>query len=250
MRFVLPTAAAVLVMSARAAHATEGIDSCADAAERGQILRDQHELLAARSLFVSCAQRECPAVVRASCTEWLTSIDRRIPSIVVSAKAASGRDIAAVRVFVDGRPQPDSITVTAMPLDPGNHVVRCEAEGFVPQEASIVLREGESTRIVDIELAPKDAPRAIRPPERRGTFSPAVYALGGVSVLAFGTFAFFAATGMSDYRRLERDCSPRCGDAELDALRTRFVAADVGLVVGVLALGATATVALLTRARD
>lgn len=230
------------------ARAADRVTECADAAERGQVQRDEQKLLEARSSFVACAQLDCPNVVRESCLEWLLDVERRTPSIVVSAKTAEGRDVAALRVLVDGVARPASIAFTALPLDPGVHTVRYEADGYASREEQVVLREGEARRIVATTLEsvrPIDA--AHRAKDR--SISPYAYGLGGLSIAALGTFAVLAATGYAERGRLE-GCSPRCDPSEVSALKTRFLVADVALVLGLVSLGGAFTVYFFSGAPD
>jgi hypothetical protein len=224
------------------ARAEEG-PTCADHAERAQELRDAAKLVEARELFVACAQKECPKTVRDSCAEWLADVERRVPRVVVNARDANGRDVANVRATIDGVALPASIGVTAVRVDPGPHVMRYEAEGFPPVDDRVVLREGEGVRVLAVTFHAEDkettrGATGVKP-------TTLTWVLGGVAVVSLGVFAGFGIKGVSDYRRLERDCSPRCSQAELDGVRDTFVVADVGLFVGLLAAGgATATLLL------
>jgi hypothetical protein len=49
-------------------------------------------------------------------------------------------------------------------------------------------------------------------------------------------FAAFGLVGSSQRSRLERDCSPRCTDAAVEALHRNLLIADVSLGVGLVAL--------------
>jgi hypothetical protein len=234
--------AALVLASTREAHADERVGVCADAAERGQELRDAHKLVEARPQFVICAQRECPNVVRVSCTEWLAELDRRTPSVVADVKDDEGHDIAGVTVSLDGAPLRDGITSSAVAVNPGSHVMRYAAPGYEPVEESVVLHEGEPLRTLKATLrrsgAPvgKDKPVPGEPAARPFPIMPVV--LGGASLIALSIFAYSGLTGMSDYRRLEKDCGPRCSTSQIDGVRSKFLVADVALVVGIVTGGA------------
>ena len=62
--------------------------------------------------------------------------------------------------------------------------------------------------------------------------------LGAAGVAGIAVFATFALLGKSDQRHLEATCSPSCNPADVDALRTKFLIADVALAAGVVSLGA------------
>ncbi len=249
-----------LLSLSTAAHAAGRAAECAEQAERGQVLRDELRLVDARALLVACAQRECPGVVRASCTEWLTDVDRRIPSIVVNSKDGDGHDVTGGRLLLDGAIVAESNEARAIRVDPGPHALRYEATGFDPASEQLVLREGEGVRVVTLHLVrPAPAARDPAPPPTTSpapllsppplasekkpagrAISPAVYALGGVSLAALGAFAYLGLTGASEYRDLDRQCAPHCADAQISAVRTRFLVADIALVVSLLSAGGAA----------
>lgn len=66
-------------------------------------------------------------------------------------------------------------------------------------------------------------------------------ALGALGVAGLGVFGVVAATGEARYARLET-CRPHCAHDDVQALRATYVAGDIGLAVGLVALGAAALV--------
>jgi hypothetical protein len=64
----------------------------------------------------------------------------------------------------------------------------------------------------------------------------AAYVLGGVGVVALGSFAAFALSGKSAESAMD-GCKPACTQAQADKMRLRYLLADVSLGVGVAALG-------------
>ncbi len=240
------------MLLAAPAWADQRATTCADAAEHAQELRDAHQLVEARRELVVCAQRDCPNVVRSACLEWLEQLDRRTPSLVVGVKDELGRDIAGVTVTLDGLPLAATVTSTAVAVNPGAHVVRYAAPGFDPLEEPVVLREGEPLRVLSATLhrsgAAEGPPPIAAPAATRGVpVLPIV--LGGVSVVALSIFAYEGLSGAADYRRLDRDCGPRCSSSQIDGVRSTFLVADVALVVGVLTAGAALGTWLFDRPR-
>jgi len=248
----LLVAAAGIVLAAPA-QADERATTCADAAERGQELRDAHRLVEARRELVVCAQRDCPNVVRTPCLEWLEQLDRRMPSLVVGVKDEQGHDIAGATVMLDGAPLAATVTSTAVAVNPGSHVVRYAAPGFDPLEEPVVLREGEPLRVLAATLHRSGAPEG--PPPTARTPAPArgipvlPIVLGGVSVVALSIFAYEGLSGAADYRQLERECGSRCSSSQIDGVRSTFLVADVALVIGVLSGGAALGTWLFDRPR-
>ena len=253
-------ASALVAWTAADAHADPRVAACADAAERGQELRAAQKLVEARQSFVACAQRDCPAAVRESCTEWLGELDRRAPALVVRARDDSGRDVRDVVVTLDGERLPASVTSVAFAANPGVHVLRCEAPGHEPASEEVVLREGEPLRVVSVTMHSASASASsggsagagagagvIGPPAPERPFPVVPVSLGAVSLVAFGVFGIVGATAASDYRALDRECAPDCTSDRVDSVRTRFLVAAVALVVGIASGVAAAAVWLFDR---
>lgn len=241
---LLRISAAILALSATAAAAPppELVESCLTAYGSAQKSRAAKRFLEARDQLLLCARPECPELARKDCSEWLADIQKDLPSIVIVATDAQGQDLTDVSVFVDGATVPQQISGEAIQLDPGPHTVRFERAGSAPVEQKILLRVGERNRALRVTFAPlaasrptpKPAPKT--EPESAASIPTATLVLGGVGLVALGSFAFFGATGESKRSDLE-SCKPDCDSDDVSAVRTRYIVADVSLVVGVLALG-------------
>ncbi len=233
---------AIFATTPRLAHADGRANACADAAERGQELRETHRLVEARPEFVACAQRECPNVIRESCTEWLTELERRTPSIVIAAKDAQHNDVPGLQISMDGAPLPITVKTLALPVNPGSHVLRYVASGYDVVEDAVTLREGEPVRLLTVTMRKSNL---VESRERRFPVLPVV--LGATSVIALSIFGYSAIRGASDYRRLERECSPRCEASEMDSVRSTFLVADIALLAGLVTGGAALSLWLFHR---
>ena len=108
----------------------DDVDVCASASEKGQELRDQAKLTAARELFVTCAAARCPAIVQKDCATWLAAVDEALPSVAIHARDGAGRDLTEVRVTVDGSTLIEKLDGRARSLDPGAHTFVFEAAGL------------------------------------------------------------------------------------------------------------------------
>src|SRR5205807_1214100 len=115
---------ACLLLAPSGARAADVKAACVAASTEGQSLRDAGKLKAARDQFVSCARDQCPTVVRRYCADWLTDVERRLPSIVLRAQTSDGRDVTDARVMLDGQPLAEGLGGTAITVDPGAHDVR------------------------------------------------------------------------------------------------------------------------------
>jgi hypothetical protein len=229
---------------APAARADERFE-CASAAERAQTLRDAAKLRAASSELVTCARASCPTVVREDCAKWLAEVQGQMPSILVRARDARGRDVAGVRVLVDGTPLVARLEGVAVGIDPGPHRLRFEAAAGAVEEVDLVINETEKRRVVGVAFrvplevdgtAPSIGPEPA-PPSERSTVP--LYVVGGIGVAALVSFAFFEVGGQSHYAHLRDTCAPThsCDPADRDAAHAELVAGVVSLATAAVAAG-------------
>jgi hypothetical protein len=223
--------------------------TCAAAYADGQRLYRRQALRAARGQLLLCARDPCPKILQPDCGQWLDTVERELPSIVLVARHADGRDESALRVFVDEQLVAERLEGRAIELDPGVHSLRFEAADRPSWSMSVIANAGEKGRILVIPLdsgaalvAPSatDAHEAVGGPRRQSgpTRWPA-WVLGGVGVAAAGSFAYFGLSGVSARDDLAR-CRGSCAPSAVDAVRARFIGADVSLGVSVVALGLAA----------
>jgi hypothetical protein len=173
MRSVLPsTVAAVLasVLCAGFAHGQQPVpltkQQCIDADADAQSLRMAGQLREARERLSTCASAECPQMVRDDCNQRMDEVQRATPTIVFSAKDASGQDVVDVKVTVDGQPFADRLDGTALAANPGPHKYVFHFATGADVERSLVLREGEKDRRETIVAAPAAATAVpVVPPE-------------------------------------------------------------------------------------
>ena len=151
-----------LVASTSAAYADTG--SCIAASEKGQQLRDQQKLLAAREELIACSREECPKPVKKDCTELLEDVVRRIPSIVLRVKDPKGEDVIDASVAIDGKTVASHLDGRPITLDPGAHDVRIEGQGRSSVATRILAVQGEHERLMTLELG---APTGLEPPAER-----------------------------------------------------------------------------------
>jgi hypothetical protein len=186
--------------------------------------------------------------------------------------------VSNFRVLVDGESVPRDVDAP-LPFDPGPHLVRIEAEGFAPLEQNVVLRPKEQGRVLESTLLsvrrepaaaepPSDPPRTLPPrsdaapivgplAERKQENSPlsdpppvesssaratGMYLAGGVGLLALGGAAYLGLQGTREADHMRATCAPDCAKGDVDAARTKLVAANVSLGVGI---GAVAVAGIL-----
>jgi hypothetical protein len=253
-RSAVVVASCLLLLTPARARADD-VESCVNAASQGQAARRSMTLLDARDHFIACARDACPKVIRSDCAKWLEDLETRIPTVSVRVTTDDGRDIAA-NVSVDGRPAQGQSAGQSMQVDPGSHTFRAVAKDLEAAEQIVILAEGEKARVVTMVLRSKPPP-ATSPPRPRqpdeGTPrgpSPIVYGVGGLGIVALGSFAFFGLSGRADANELRDGCgrTSSCRQDDVDAAATKYLVADVSLAIGVVALG-VATVLWLTTSR-
>src|SRR5262245_25347194 len=96
--FVVAAALVAVVCSRASAAPRVDKRTCLATNESAQRLRKDGKLRGAREQLVVCARTECPLVVRQDCAQWLNEVGAAIPSVVVAARDASGKETLAVKV--------------------------------------------------------------------------------------------------------------------------------------------------------
>lgn len=218
--------------SATRAHA-DPVEECANAASRGQTLRDGGQLLEARSAFGKCVETSCPAALRKDCSEWFTDVEQRTPSVVVRIVGLDGKDALDATATLDGTPV--TLDGRAIPVNPGRHTVVAERPRGLRAQTTIMLSEAEKSRVATLVL---DAPPA---DGARRTASYVLLGVGGAALVTAGIVGF---VGLRQWVDLESECRPRCSGDDVSSARAKFVVADVALGVSLLALGAGAVLLL------
>jgi hypothetical protein len=236
------------VCDVRDARADDKTD-CADAHASGQRQQRDGHFREARRLYELCSRAVCPAVLTNECTGFLAKLADDMPSIVVAARDRSGKETLDVRIAIDGETIAHRITGLALPLDPGEHVLRFyELEGAVVEQ-TIVLHVGESNRQILVDFSNKPAETTVAPlPPPRRSLGP-VYVLGGAGALALGAFAVSGIAALVEAHDLESTCAPSCGArmSGIQAMRAEGVVSDVSLAGAVVLLGTATTMYLIRR---
>jgi hypothetical protein len=231
-------------------------EACVAAHADGQTLRNESRLLAAKERFLSCAQAECPAVLQSECATMLAEVEAALPSLVVTARDASGKDVREVQVTLDGRSLGRTLDGKPIAVDPGPHRLRAERPGKPAVEQEIVVAQGEKLRRVVLELerggaappAPAPKPRLEEP----GGVSPLVwigFGIGGAGLIVGG---ITGAVTLAKSSTLKDQCpGDVCGEEQRDAYdeavalsRVSTVAlaiAGAGIVTGIVGIFVSGT---------
>jgi hypothetical protein len=216
---------------------------CLSAPVEGQKMRKAEKLLDARERFLACAQKGCPAEVVDDCARWASEVEAALPSIVVAARDASGRDVTDARASVDGRPFAP-LGERPVRLDPGTHTVLVSSADGKEIRREFSLHEGEKGReIVAVFGVPLDATGAplVAPPLTVAPSRPVplvVWVVGGVAAASAVTFVTAGALGLGS--RASNHCDLACTPSAYDDVETKYHVADVSLGISLAALGVTA----------
>ncbi|WP_437581526.1 hypothetical protein [Sorangium sp. So ce887] len=163
LALALAVAAALALTGARA-RAEPHKRACAAAYERAQGLRRDGKLLAAREALIACSQPTCPAAAVADCGPWLAEVEKSLPTVVIAARDAHGRERLDVRVLVDGRLLAAALDGKALPVDPGPHTFRYQPAWGPAVEERVLIREGEKNRALTVALGASSAGAPASPP--------------------------------------------------------------------------------------
>jgi hypothetical protein len=253
---VVRVATAALCLTEANAAFAEAPRACVEAVERGQSLRDKVKLIEAKAAFLACASSSCPEIIQRDCAQWVAELEPRIPTVILTASDASGRELVYARVTVDGEPFVDRLDGIARAINPGIHTLRIEPKDGVPLEQLVVIREAEKYQNPHFMLSPSPVAKPAPAPSTGAseaahvhdavgpssvTAAPSAWRTGAVAsisvaAVAAASFTGFAIAGTVDVNNLRSSCSPHCPPSSVDAAGHYLQAADVSLAVGVAAL--------------
>jgi hypothetical protein len=251
--------------------------SCVQSSEQGREHVLAGRLRKARAAFLECAQSRCGALRSQQCRSELQKLDADTPTVIPVVTDGNGIPQTEVSVSMDGELLTTQIDGRSVEVDPGMHEFSFStAHGEVHTEKVLIL-EGQRNRVLTVQLVKAAAPSApapapVRPPPSEATplasgsasasasneslatkqkladeplpgsdvsrASPVLaYVVGGVGLAAVGSSLLLAHWGHEDNLLLDR-CAPNCSQESVDHVRHLYIAADITLGAGVLALGA------------
>ena len=258
--FVLAAAIATPALAQGQEPAPDAKAECAAAYEQSQEKRKAGDLLGARRELAVCVRDVCPEFVRNECAGWSEEVEKSTPTVVLAARRGD-EDLTGVRVLLDGELFASELTGVALAVNPGVRVFSFERAGEPAVERKVLVRVGEKNRRVSVSFASPEsaaplASAAEAPATRvesadeakkRGQKRTIAYVLAGTSAAALGSFVVFGASGKSAENDLRDSCSPDCPQGDVDAVRTKYIVADISLAVSAVSLGAAAWFFLTSR---
>jgi hypothetical protein len=222
-----------------------------------QALLGQHKLIEASKILHAVVDGAPPKGAPAkkavdAAKKTLADVEGRIPWIQVTV---AGPAPGNAKTLVDGQ---ETDATSEVPIDPGEHVVAAEADGFERIERKVTIEEGGHQKL-NISLtreagsaSPAAATHEDQPTSGGGTAVPAVIAFGvgavGLGIGAvFGVMAFNekskAADSRDEYQRTgSKDAQLRFQNA-LSTSKTNGTVSTVGFIAG--GVGVAAGVVLL-----
>jgi hypothetical protein len=229
-------------------------DDCAASYERAQEHRTEGRLRSARAELLVCTQSTCATFIKNDCRRWLEEVDTAMPTVVFVARV-NGKDSDQVRVSENNEPLALRLDGRSMALDPGKHTFTFEAPGAVPVTVQAMIGEGQKNRTIEVDLRGPSEPvrpktAVVMPEEDPWPEHPTGEAterswltrfklpliMAGVGAAGFAAFAAFGKSGLDQERRLKTACAPACDGADVQAVRDRYLLADIGLGIGVASL--------------
>ena len=151
---------------------------------------------------------------------------------------------------------------SALPVDPGEHVLEARAPGYRPWHKTLSIPEGPAETEVVVPVLergsdPSDASDTTNPtaPSDAGDGQRlAGWIVGGVGVVGFAFMAGFGARAASQASSADDECEGRfCSQAGLDghaAARTSATVTTVGFVLGLVGVGTGVTLLLTAPSSD
>jgi hypothetical protein len=247
------------------AHADPTKDQCIDSNESAQTLRAAGKLREAMSKLTVCVARSCPALVRDDCAERLNTLQKLLPTVVFEVRSASGTDVTAVRVTMDGAPLTAKLDGTSLAVDPGQHTFRFEAEGFAPFDEPLLIREGDKARRERVALrggpgtsppASAGAQTAEASASRMSTPRVVAFAALGVGVVGVAVGSIFGAMAIADKSSLSDNCNgktsacPSSQQSDISGFHSNGTTSDVAFGVGIAGLAAGAVLFFVSRSHE
>jgi hypothetical protein len=193
---------------------------CLTASDASLTAANQHTLRAERTQLLICASASCPADIRKECVRRVDEVNLQIPTIVFNVKDASGTDVEAVAVSMDGEPLAQRLEGVPISIDPGTHDFKFEPAGYPPITKRLIIQEGEKDRrelvsLATLEATPTPA-NAQDLGDSRGLPTQRVVALvaGGLGVVGVGLGTAFGVTAISKRNAARNVCPGDCNTTE------------------------------------
>ena len=216
---------------------------CVAAAEQGQKLQGQGQLIEAKEKLLFCGRDSCPKVIRQDCTRWEGEVETALPSVVFGVKDEKGNDVTEVTVSIDGVPTLTELTGTATPIDPGSHRFVFKREGSPPLRTTALIRVGEKNRLVTARwgsaTTEAGGDKGSTPEAPRGPRPVTGYVLLGVGVVVAGLATYGFVAGLSSTSSLRSGCGDSlggCSPGQINSAQAQLWLGDIAAPVAGIAI--------------
>jgi hypothetical protein len=251
-------ASAALPGMARVARADEGSTSvrspsghaedknaCIDADTQGQELRLKGHWCDAEILFQTCLRLQCPAAVAQDCIARYDDVRSSMPTLLVAAQQPDGTDTVDARLVIDGQVVSSSLSATAFEVDPGEHLVTIQHDGWIAPEQRVVVREREKDRRLSFQFAVPSSQAMSSQDEsgaeqRRGGIDALGLTLTVSGAVAVAVGATFTVVGLAKRSSLYADscaANETCSPSDVSAVNRDYWIGGIVGGVGLVALG-------------
>ncbi len=216
---------------------------CSSAYERTQTEKLAGHYVAASAAALECSQLQCNSAIVQECVRFYSALEAETPTLVFSARKAEGGEVTDVRVEMDGKVVAQQITGRPISVDPGPHnfVFIHPKRGLM--RVSETARVGDKARMLEVTFPdPAAKAKTTEPatPAARGGVPVMTYVLGGLGVVALGSFIYFRVSGVNDYNSMNEGCSPGCNPDDVDPVHRKFTYSYVSLGVGIASVAGAA----------
>jgi hypothetical protein len=207
------------------------VSTCVASYNRATELIAASQVDQAKESLAKCQRKTCGRNLRRECTTLAAQLKAGFPS---------GAPVLAEASLPIASPSPPEVKKEAVPqaADPQS----TESEGVGRQIAKAHEAQAAEVEEPDSEGTASRAfthNAAARKGTSEGGSTWPIYALGGVGVLALGTAGLFTYWGRQDNNTLLSSCAPDCDPASVHHIRMLYLAADVSIGIGVVALAAS-----------
>jgi hypothetical protein len=263
--------------------------TCAESYKEAQGPRKSGQLIEAKELFGKCAKAACGTVLMKRCTVLYKRMDAEIPSIlpIVTDTAGVSQPLneGKIEMTMDGQSL-ISKDGRAIFINPGQHEFTFSNEKTVFATQKVMVVHGQRNLKISVSLpasaaaqkaAEPEAERASQPkaggaepeaivadvPLSRASRQTAArqvgstgrvrwptYALGGIGVLSLGSAGLLTYWGRNDNKRLMESCATNCKPSSVHHIRMLYLASDIALGAGVVALAASTWLYLRSRGSE
>ena len=237
------------------ARANPSKQQCVDDNAAAQELRRQGHFADASDHLDRCAVPSCPAIVRDDCARRLDDLKLAQPTLVFEVRSSSGKDIIAVRVWLDGQLFTDHLDGTPLKVDPGPHAFTFDVPGAQAVTEDLLIREGEAGRherfVVKSVSPPTVSATAPTPPavplapasQNRGPGTRQFIGLSAAGLGAAGAVvgAVFGVMAKSAWSEAKTACGgdpSHCGDPSSASSRRSQAVSDATVSTAAFVTGA------------